>query len=115
MTNRLATPTCPDDYIAAFLAGTEPTDTCDHAVSTQQQSFFSRILGLEPKPSPPPAVSNTGQQNPSQVPGQQASAEAGSAPKKKKGFLGKIVGVFKGDDSDNKTAAPADNSGQAHR
>ena len=28
-TNRLATPTCPDDYTSAFVAGTEPRDTCD--------------------------------------------------------------------------------------
>ena len=105
VTNRLATPTCPDDYIAAFLAGTEPTDTCDHvAASQQQQGFFSRILGLGPKPSPPPPVSNTAQPQP--LPGQaqgqqqqQASAEPDSAPKKKKGFFGKIAGAFKGDDS----------------
>ncbi|HYN14889.1 MAG TPA: PBP1A family penicillin-binding protein [Terriglobales bacterium] len=115
VTNRLATPTCPDDYIAAFLAGTEPTDTCDHAASTQQQGFFSRILGLEPKPSPPPAVSNTGQQQAGQIPGQQTSAQSGPAPKKKKGFFGKIVGVFKGDDSNKSAADPADNSGQTRR
>jgi penicillin-binding protein 1B len=112
-TNRLATPTCPDDYIAAFLAGTEPTDTCEHAASVEQPGFFSRILGLGPKPSPPPAVSNTEQpgQNPAQQP---ASASADSAQKKKKGLFGKIVGVFKGDDSDKKNA-PADSGNQDRR
>jgi penicillin-binding protein 1B len=115
VTNRLATPTCPDDYIAAFLAGTEPTDTCDHAASTQQQGFFSRILGLEPKPSPPPAVSNTGQQQPGQTQGQQTSAKPGPAAKKKKSFFGKIVGVFKGDESNKSAADPADNPGQTRR
>ena len=100
VTNRLATPTCPDDYTAAFLAGTEPTDTCDHAATAEQQGFFSRILGLGPKPSPPPSVSNTGQPLPGQAAGQQqASAQPDSAPKKKKGLFGRIVGVFKGDDS----------------
>jgi penicillin-binding protein 1B len=99
VTNRLATPTCPDDYVAAFLAGTEPTDTCDHAAATQQQGLFSRILGLGPKPSPPPAVSNTGEQPGQDPEQQQASAQSESAPKKKKGFFGKVVGVFKGDDS----------------
>ena len=115
VTNRLATPTCPDDYIAAFLAGTEPTDTCDHAAASQQQGFFSRILGLGPKPSPPPAVSNTGQVQPGQdsVP-QQASAQPEAAPKKKKGFLGKIVGVFKGDDSKN-APDPGDDPSQPRR
>jgi penicillin-binding protein 1B len=103
VTNRLATATCPDDYTAAFLAGTEPTDTCDQVASTQQPGFFSRILGLGPKPSPPPAVSNTGQP-PGANPGQQqTSAQPESAQKKKKGLFGKIVGVFKGDDS-NKNA-----------
>src|SRR6202040_1391790 len=29
LTNRLATPSCPDDYNAAFIAGTEPNVTCD--------------------------------------------------------------------------------------
>ena len=107
VTNRLATPTCPDDYVAAFLAGTEPTDTCDHIASTQQPGFFSRILGLQPKPSPPPAVSNTGQPQPgqNQAQPQQASEQAEQAPKKKKGLFGKIVGVFKGDDSDKSPPA----------
>ena len=102
-TNRLATPTCPDDYTAAFLAGTEPTDTCEVAASVQQQGFFSRILGLGPKPSPPPAVSNTDQ--PGQNPGQQPASASADSAKKKKGFFGKIVGVFKGDDSDKNAAS----------
>ena len=104
LTNRLATPTCPDDYTASFLAGTEPTDTCEVAASVQQPGFFSRILGLGPKPSPPPAVSNTEQagQNPAQQPN---SASGDTAPKKKKSFFGKIVGVFKGDDSDKNPPA----------
>ncbi len=29
VTNRLATPSCPQDYTVAFIAGTEPTETCD--------------------------------------------------------------------------------------
>ena len=108
VTNRLATPTCPDDYVAAFLAGTEPTDTCDQTAASQQQGFFSRILGLGPKPSPPPAVSNTGQQPGPGSPQQEASAQPEPASKKKKGLFGKIVGVFKGDDND-KNAPDAGN------
>lgn len=113
VTNRLATPTCPDDYMAAFLAGTEPTDTCDHMAATEQPGFFSRILGLGAKPSPPPAVSNTtppSGQNPAQPP---TSAESEAAAKKKKGFFGKIVGVFKGDD--NNKNAPASDPGTQDR
>lgn len=103
VTNRLATPTCPDDYLAAFLAGTEPTDTCDHAAAAgQQQGFFSRILGLGPKPSPPPPVSNTGQQQPGGTVLQEPpSAPPAPPPQKKKGFFGKIAGVFKGDSGDS--------------
>ena len=42
-TNRLATPTCPDDYIAAFVAGTEPRETCDQQNGVA--GMFSRIFG----------------------------------------------------------------------
>jgi penicillin-binding protein 1B len=118
VTNRLATATCPDDYIAAFLAGTEPTDTCDQAVATQQPGFFSRILGLGPKPSPPPAVSNTGQPPAGQAvgQGQQGSAQPEPAAKKKKGFFGKIVGVFKGDDTKDAPASdPASHQDETRR
>ena len=31
VTNRLATPSCPDTYTIAFVAGTEPRDTCDQS------------------------------------------------------------------------------------
>jgi len=105
VTNRLATPTCPDDYVAAFLAGTEPTDTCDHGATSEQQGFFSRILGLGPKPSAPLAVSNIGQQAATGPGQEQVSAQAGQEPKKKKGFFGKIVGVFKGDDTKSDPAS----------
>ncbi len=108
VTNRLATPTCPDDYMAAFLAGTEPTDTCDVAAAAQQPGFFSRILGLGAKPSPPPPVSNTAP--PGQASGQQQqSSTPPEPPKKKKGFFGKIVGVFKGDDDSSKNAPNSGN------
>ncbi len=42
-TNRLATPTCPDDYVAAFVAGTEPRETCDAQAGSD--GFFSSIFG----------------------------------------------------------------------
>jgi penicillin-binding protein 1B len=91
-TNRLATSTCPDDYTAEFIAGTEPHDTCDQS---DNRGFFSRIFGLGAKPAPP--VSNAQQQ-----PGTQAQQQPPPAPpqppEKKKGFFGKILGVFKGGD-----------------
>ena len=44
VTNLLSDSTCPDSYEAAFLDGTAPTDTCDHA--SDRRNVFQRILGL---------------------------------------------------------------------
>jgi penicillin-binding protein 1B len=43
-TNLLADPACPDDYTAAFLDGTAPTDTCDHP--TDHRNMLQKIFGL---------------------------------------------------------------------
>jgi len=43
-TNLLADATCPDDYNAAFLDGTAPTDTCDHPAD--HRNIFQKIFGL---------------------------------------------------------------------
>ena len=63
VTNRLATPTCPDDYISAFVAGTEPRDTCDDAKG--MKGFFSRIFGggerRAPRRSDPAGADSDGQ------------------------------------------------------
>lgn len=49
VTNLLADAACPDDYSAAFLDGTAPTDTCDHP--PDKRNIFQRIFGLgSPKP-----------------------------------------------------------------
>ncbi|HET9407298.1 MAG TPA: PBP1A family penicillin-binding protein [Candidatus Sulfotelmatobacter sp.] len=97
VTNRLATPTCPDDYVSAFVAGTEPHDTCDQ--STGVAGFFSRIFhGGGDKVLPPPTQ---------QADGSQAAAED---PKKKKGFFGKIAGIFKDDKDSSQAAKPPENS-----
>ena len=42
-TNRLATPTCPDDYTSAFIAGTEPRETCDEGGGVK--GFLSHLFG----------------------------------------------------------------------
>ena len=89
LTNLLATPSCPETYTAAFIAGTEPNQTCDQ--STGVKGFFSRVLGLgEEKVLPPPA--------PGTPPASEQTAEDA---KKKKGFFGKIVGIFKEDKPSN--------------
>jgi len=100
-TNRLATPSCPETYTAAFVAGTEPRETCDQ--SSGVGGFFSHILGLGEKPLPPPP--------------QGAQATAGESPtsqdaeKKKKGLFGKIVGIVKEDKFSASPSKPPDSGG----
>jgi penicillin-binding protein 1B len=97
-TNRLATPSCPETYTAAFVAGTEPRDTCDQA--TGVRGFFSRIFGLgSDKALPPPPPGSQTVQSPQS--GQQ-TADQQDPNKKKKGFFGKIAGIFK----DDKASSP---------
>jgi penicillin-binding protein 1B len=47
-TNLLADEACSDDYSAAFLDGTAPTDTCDHP--PDKRNLFQKIFGLGNKP-----------------------------------------------------------------
>jgi penicillin-binding protein 1B len=107
ITNRLATPSCPDDYTIAFVAGTEPHDTCDQ--SGGKQGFFSRIFGGNSENALPPAGASG---NPEAAAGVQSEEEA----KKKKSFFGKIVGAFKGDSSsqkNDKSASAPSKSGES--
>jgi len=47
--NLLADGACPDDYTAAFLDGTAPTDTCDHP--PDRRNLLQKIFGIgAPKP-----------------------------------------------------------------
>jgi penicillin-binding protein 1B len=110
-TNLLATPACPETYTAAFIIGTEPTTTCDQ--STGIKGFFSRILGIgNEKPLPPPSGNGEAVQPGSQT----AAGQDGAADdKKKKGFFGKIAGIFKDDKSSNPPPKPpADNTDSPH-
>ena len=90
-TNRLATPSCTDDYTSAFVAGTEPRDTCE----TQQgiKGFFTKMFGGD-KPVMPAQTAQ--------------DANANADPKKKKGFFGKIAGIFKDDKSSTPVSKPPD-------
>jgi penicillin-binding protein 1B len=120
VTNLLADGNCPDTYTAAFLDGTVPTDTCDHA-NGDQRNLFQKIFGLGgEKPPPPPLPANrplsalpppTAQQ-PNLPPPATAQAQEPNTPqpKKKKGFFGKLFGGFKGDD--NKQSQPSGQSPQ---
>jgi penicillin-binding protein 1B len=95
-TNRLATPTCPDDYVAAFVAGTEPRETCDQRSGVA--GIFSRIFGGGgQKVLPPPGSPET------------ANGQDQTDPQKKKGFFGKLAGLFKDDKSSTPPPKPPDN------
>ena len=104
ITNRLATPSCPDDYTIAFVAGTEPHDACDQSGGVQ--GFFSRMFGGNSEKALPPPTNG----NPQAATGVQSEEEA----KKKKSFFGKIVSAFKGDSSssskNDKTTPPPSKS-----
>ena len=106
VTNALATTTCPNDYVAAFVAGTEPTETCDQAMG-DHRGFLARILGLGgAKPLPPPPAGQPAAQSGQPVAGSQPQPEA-DPQKKKKGLFGKIVGIFKEDDKPSAPSPPA--------
>ena len=98
-TNRLATSNCPDDYVSAFVAGTEPRDTCDEQAG--MKGFLSKIFGGNTKPVMPQAQQQANGTEPNIV----------EDPKKKKGFFGKIAGIFKDDKSSAPVSKPPD-SGQ---
>ncbi|HTD56587.1 MAG TPA: penicillin-binding transpeptidase domain-containing protein, partial [Silvibacterium sp.] len=114
-TNLLADAACPDNtYTAAFLDGTQPTDTCDHA-NGDQRNLFQRIFGLGEKPSTPAQVPIT-QTAPQPQPAQPAmnqsiateqaqAAPEQEQPKKKKGFFARLFGK-KDDDQKQQNPPP---------
>jgi penicillin-binding protein 1B len=99
-TNLLATASCPEDYNSAFVEGSEPKDTCDHA---EQRTIFQKIFGGAPAALPPVnqpgRVIPPGQQRP--VAGEATPAQGQPAPAaNRRGFWGKVVGIFGGGDGD---------------
>ena len=92
-TNRLATPSCTDDYVSAFVAGTEPSVTCE--AEAGMKGILSRFFGN--KPVMPQAQVVNGQ-----------DPNAADDAKKKKGFFGKLAGIFKDDKSSTPATKPAD-------
>jgi penicillin-binding protein 1B len=112
VTNMLATPSCPQTYTVAFIAGTEPKQTCDQAF-TDNRGVFTKILGIGSPPAAPPPADTNGMVQTTAAAGVPANGQpqAGQAPlpeppKKKKGFWGRLFG--KGENSDQ----PQQNSGQ---
>ncbi len=103
VTNRLATASCPQTYTVAFIAGTEPKETCDQATG-DHRGFFSKIFGLGTPAvaAPPPTTNGVVQPAPSGTPVQGADVQPGPGPpsqqKKKRGFFSRLFG--KGDNGD---------------
>lgn len=95
VTNEIATPACPDDYLASFIEGTQPTQTCEQPVP-EQRTLLQKIFGLEPKPPTPSLVSKaTGDSLP--APDGQAPLVGGKEDKsRKKGFFKRIFGANAG-------------------
>src|SRR4029077_13923190 len=60
-TNRLATPSCPETYTVAFVAGTEPRETSDESAGVG--GFFTHLLVLGDNPLPPPPPGAQAQAN----------------------------------------------------
>jgi len=106
ITNRLATTACPQTYYVAFIAGTEPKDTCEQAFS-DHRGFFSKILGLgSPEVTPPPNTNGPVLVQPGvvvagQTPAAQATEQPTAERKKKKGFFSRVFGG-KGNDQSQK-------------
>ncbi|MFB3814683.1 MAG: PBP1A family penicillin-binding protein [Terriglobales bacterium] len=106
-TNRLSTPACPQAITVAFIAGTEPKETCEQ--TPDHRNLFQKLLGIGPPPPLPPPQppvvrhlppgTPAGMQTAQQQPVQQARPEQ----KKKGGFFSKIVGIFKDDEQPQTT------------
>jgi penicillin-binding protein 1B len=113
-TNLVADASCPDDYTAAFLDGTQPTDTCDHS-NGDQRNLFQKIFGLGEKPATPPPPANA----PAAIAPRQPSVN-GAIPqpppnpvaqpepekKKKRGFFSRLFGKKSKDDSQQNSQPP---------
>jgi penicillin-binding protein 1B len=97
VTNRLATASCPQTYTVAFIAGTEPKETCDQAAG-DHRGFFSKIFGLgSPVVGvPPPTTNGAVDPGPNATPVQGADGQPGPGqqpqPKKKRGFFSRLFG-----------------------
>src|SRR5207248_911793 len=100
VTNRIATASCPDDYYASFIVGTEPKLTCEQ--SADQRNLIQKMFGIGPKPSDTTVVSNPGGAAPSNPTG--APAPQTEEQKKKPGFWKRIFGS--GDEQKNTGQQP---------
>jgi penicillin-binding protein 1B len=113
VTNRLATASCPQTYTVAFIAGTEPKETCDQPTE-EHKGFFLKIFGLGAPAvaQPPPTTNGAVQARPSGTPVQAADGQPAPGqqpqPKKKRGFFSRLFG--KGGDEDQQQNNGTDGS-----
>jgi penicillin-binding protein 1B len=110
VTNRLATPACPQTYYVAFIAGTEPQQTCEQSFA-DHRGVFSTILGLgSPEAAPPPTTNgplptSAGAAAKPPETAAQPTSEPPAEQKKKKGFFSKVFGGKGGDKNQKDTGA----------
>jgi penicillin-binding protein 1B len=113
LTNKLATPACSaQTYTAAFIAGTEPKETCEQSAAAS--GFLNKLGHLFGIGDQQPTVATTApaQGGPRVAPVRPAGS-GGAEPvaqktdeqqKKKKGFFGRLFGG--GDEKDDKKETP---------
>jgi penicillin-binding protein 1B len=116
-TNLIGTASCPDTFNSAFVEGSEPKETCDR---TDQRNVLQKIFGGA-APVPPP-VNQPGRAIPPGQPRQAMGAPAGGEQplgqgppqqgEKRKGFWGKVTGVFTGDDKNKNKTQDGNDSNQ---
>lgn len=110
-TSLLADDSCPQDYTAAFLDGTQPTDTCDHSIG-DQRNIFQKIFGLGQRPvtqapQQPVAQQPAQPQQPTQTrpatpsEAQNQNDQDQDQKKKKHGFWAKLFGKKDKQDDQN--------------
>jgi penicillin-binding protein 1B len=97
---QLATASCPQTQNEYFVEGSQPTQYCQlhggQAAESTPGSWLSRLFGKGDNSSPPaPGASSSASAAEKQ--GQASGAQDdGEQPEKKKGFLGKVFGIFGG-------------------
>jgi penicillin-binding protein 1B len=100
---QLATATCPQTVTEYFVSGSEPTQLCElHGGHLAQGNWLSHLFGKNGNPPPPASGSPSAASNPANPPGTPGGTPPAEA-EKKKGFLGKVFGIF------GASKKPADN------
>jgi penicillin-binding protein 1B len=110
---QLATASCPQTQNEYFIEGSQPTQYCQlhggaqtAGGSSGSGSWLSRLFG-KGEPAAPSAGGNEANPSAAQKPGQSSAQDQEEQPEKKKGFLGRVFGIFGGGNK-----KPADSSKQ---